>query len=105
MTGLPAVIKTRRLGYDGKGQEVVRSRGEAEAAVEELGAGLIVEGFVAFERELSVLAVAGREGGRAFYPLTENHHRGGYPEGELCPGARPRAAPPVGSRTAPAFVR
>ena len=77
VTGIPAVIKTRRFGYDGKGQVVARSPGEAEAAVEELGAGLIAEGFVAFERELSVLAVAGREGGRAFYPLTENHHQGG----------------------------
>ena len=77
VTGLPAVIKTRRLGYDGKGQVVVCSQGEAEAAVERLGAGLIAESFVAFERELSVLAVAGRGGGRAFYPLTENHHQGG----------------------------
>lgn len=77
VTGLPAVIKTRRLGYDGKGQVVVRSRGEAEAAVQRLGAGLIAERFVAFDRELSVLAVAGRDGGRAFYPLTENHHQGG----------------------------
>ena len=77
VTGLPAVIKTRRLGYDGKGQVVARSQGEVEAAVERLGAGLIAESFVAFERELSVLAAAGREGGRAFYPLTENHHHGG----------------------------
>ncbi len=77
VTGLPAVIKTRRLGYDGKGQVVARSRGEAEAAAGRLGAGLIAERFVAFDRELSVLAVAGRGGGRAFYPLTENHHRGG----------------------------
>ncbi len=77
VTGLPAVIKTRRFGYDGKGQVVVSSQGEAVAAVRQLGAGLIAECFVAFERELSVLAVAGREGERAFYPLTENHHRGG----------------------------
>ena len=76
-TGLPAVIKTRRFGYDGKGQVVARSLGEAEAAVARLGAGLIAERFVAFDREVSVLAVAGRGGDRAFYPLTENHHREG----------------------------
>ena len=77
VTGLPAVIKTRRLGYDGKGQAVVRTGAEAAKAVERLGTGLIAESFVRFERELSVLAVAGRDGSRAFYPLTENHHRGG----------------------------
>ncbi len=92
VTGLPAVIKTRRLGYDGKGQAVVRTFEEAAAAAERLGAGsvangsalnvvarygLIAEGLVRFDRELSVLAVAGRDGDRVFYPLTENHHGGG----------------------------
>ena len=77
VTGLPAVIKTRRLGYDGKGQAVVRSAAEAAAAVDVLGPGLIAERFIDFDRELSILAVAGREGDRAFYPLTENHHRDG----------------------------
>lgn len=107
VTGLPAVIKTRRLGYDGKGQEVVRSRGEAEAAVEELGAGLIVEGFVAFERELSVLAVAGREGGRAFYPLTENHHRRGILRVSYAPapGLAPLRAPAPALTPAPDLPR
>ncbi len=76
-TGLPAVIKTRRLGYDGKGQRVVRTAAEAKAAVARLGPGLIAETLVRFDRELSVLAVAGRDGRRVFYPLTENHHRGG----------------------------
>ena len=77
VTGLPTVIKTRRFGYDGKGQAVVRTGAEAAAAVARLGTGLIAESLVRFERELSVLAVAGRDGTRAFYPLTENHHRGG----------------------------
>ena len=77
VTGLPAVIKTRRLGYDGKGQAVARTFAEAAAAVKRLGAGLIAERFVPFERELSVLAVQGGDGSRVFYPLTENHHRGG----------------------------
>lgn len=101
-TGLPAVIKTRRLGYDGKGQVVVRSQGEAEAAVERLGAGLIAERFVAFDRELSVLAVAGRDGGRAFYPLTENHHEGGILRVSYAPA--PSLVPPRVSEPAPSSV-
>ena len=75
--GLPAVIKTRRFGYDGKGQIVARSAEEAAAALDVLGPGLIAESFVRFKRELSVLAVRGRDGGRVFYPLTENRHHGG----------------------------
>ena len=76
-TGLPAVIKTRRFGYDGKGQAVVRSADEAAAALNKLGPWLIAERFVDFERELSILAARGRDGSRVFYPLTENHHRDG----------------------------
>jgi len=76
-TGLPVVIKTRRFGYDGKGQVVARSAGEAAAAVDALGPGLIAERFIDFERELSILAVRGRDGSRVFYSLTENHHRNG----------------------------
>lgn len=85
VTGLPAVLKTRRLGYDGKGQVVVRSPGEAAAAREVLAGPLIAEAFVAFERELSVLAVAARDGSRVFYPLTENHHRGGMLRASYAP--------------------
>lgn len=85
VSGLPAVIKTRRLGYDGKGQVVVRSRDEAAAARGALAGPLIAESFVAFERELSVLAVAGRDGGRVFYPLTENHHAGGILRASYAP--------------------
>ena len=105
-TGLPAVIKTRRFGYDGKGQVVARSQGEAEAGVERLGAGLIAERFVAFDRELSVVAVAGRGGGRAFYPLTENHHRDGILRVSYAPAAGvaplvPGTEPAPGPRSAP----
>ena len=77
VTALPTVIKTRRFGYDGKGQIVARSRAEAAAALEACGPGLIAERFIRFERELSILAVRGRDGQRVSYPLTENHHRGG----------------------------
>ncbi|TVR58629.1 MAG: 5-(carboxyamino)imidazole ribonucleotide synthase [Candidatus Competibacteraceae bacterium] len=75
---LPAVLKTRRLGYDGKGQRVLRKSEESEAAWRELGGvPLILESFVPFEREVSVLAARGRAGEIAFYPLVENHHRDG----------------------------
>ncbi|MDE2974069.1 MAG: 5-(carboxyamino)imidazole ribonucleotide synthase [Gemmatimonadota bacterium] len=76
-TGLPAVIKTRRFGYDGKGQAVVHSAEEAASVQASLGPGLLAERFVDFERELSIVAARGRDGGRVFYPLTENHHRDG----------------------------
>jgi 5-(carboxyamino)imidazole ribonucleotide synthase len=76
--GLPAVLKTRRFGYDGKGQAVLRSESEAKAAFERLGGvPLILEGFVKFERELSIIAVRGRQGELACYPLVQNHHQGG----------------------------
>jgi 5-(carboxyamino)imidazole ribonucleotide synthase len=75
---LPAVLKTRRLGYDGKGQRVLRVPEDVEPAWRVLGgAPLILESFVPFEREVSVLAVRGRDGATAFYPLVENHHRDG----------------------------
>jgi 5-(carboxyamino)imidazole ribonucleotide synthase len=76
--GLPALLKTRRFGYDGKGQCVVRCAADAESAWEQLGrAPLIAEGFLRFDRELSILAVRGKDGGAVFYPLVENHHAGG----------------------------
>jgi 5-(carboxyamino)imidazole ribonucleotide synthase len=75
---LPAVLKTRRLGYDGKGQRVLRAPEDSEAAWRELGGvPLILESFVPFEREVSVLAARGRDGEIVFYPLVENHHRDG----------------------------
>ncbi|HYP91578.1 MAG TPA: 5-(carboxyamino)imidazole ribonucleotide synthase [Polyangiaceae bacterium] len=76
--GLPAVLKTRRFGYDGKGQAVLRSEAEAKAAFEQLGAApLILEGFVRFQRELSIIAVRSASGETACYPLVQNHHASG----------------------------
>ncbi|HUP92556.1 MAG TPA: 5-(carboxyamino)imidazole ribonucleotide synthase [Solimonas sp.] len=76
--GLPAVLKTRRLGYDGKGQAVLRTPEDLDAAWARLGAQpLILEAFVPFERELSCLAVRGLKGELAFYPVIENLHRDG----------------------------
>lgn len=76
--GLPAVLKTRRNGYDGKGQFVLRQRGDIDKAWRELGdAPLILEVFVPFEREISILTVRGQDGAQAFYPLVENVHQEG----------------------------
>lgn len=75
---LPAVLKTRRFGYDGKGQYELREPDDIAAAWRSLnGVPLILEGFVTFEREVSIIAVRGRAGETAFYPLVENHHREG----------------------------
>lgn len=84
-TRLPAVIKTRRFGYDGKGQIVAQSRAAAAAALDTLGPDLIAEQFIQFERELSILAVRSRDGRRVFYPLTENHHRDGILRASYAP--------------------
>ena len=84
-TGLPAVIKTRRFGYDGKGQVVAHSAEEAAAALDSLGPGLLAERLIDFERELSILAVGGLDGRRVFYPLTENHHRDGILRASYAP--------------------
>jgi 5-(carboxyamino)imidazole ribonucleotide synthase len=76
--GLPAVLKTRRMGYDGKGQWVLRTREDAEFVKREFPTTpLLLENFVMFQRELSILAARSRSGETAFYPLVENHHRGG----------------------------
>lgn len=76
--GLPAVLKTRRLGYDGKGQKVLRAPDEIEAAWRALnGSPCVVEEFIAFEREVSLIAVRSRSGETAFYPLVHNIHDNG----------------------------
>lgn len=76
--GLPAVLKTRTLGYDGKGQAVLREPADLDGAWGQLGGvPLILEGFVGFEREVSIIAARGRDGATACYPLSENVHREG----------------------------
>lgn len=76
--GLPVVVKTRRFGYDGKGQWVVRKHGDIARAWHALGAAsLVVEAFVPFEREVSILGVRSTSGEIRFWPLVENEHRGG----------------------------
>jgi 5-(carboxyamino)imidazole ribonucleotide synthase len=84
--GLPAVLKTTRWGYDGKGQAILRTPGDVEAAWSTLGGrALILEGFVGFDRELSLLSVRGRTGETTFYPLVENHHREGILRKTIAP--------------------
>ncbi|HTL97182.1 MAG TPA: ATP-grasp domain-containing protein, partial [Holophagaceae bacterium] len=76
--GYPAVLKTRRLGYDGRGQRVIRSPAELGSAFNALcGVPLILEEFIAFEREVSLIGVRNTNGETAFYPLAENTHREG----------------------------
>jgi 5-(carboxyamino)imidazole ribonucleotide synthase len=83
--GLPAVLKTRTLGYDGKGQAVLREPGDVEAAWQQLGGvPLILEGFVRFAREVSIIAVRGRDGEMCFYPLAENEHHAGILRSSRC---------------------
>lgn len=99
--GLPAVLKTRSGGYDGKGQQVIRQRSEAAEAwgslggqsggqpggqsVNEAGVKLIVEGFVKFSREVSIIGVRGVDGAVRMYPLTENVHQQGILRTSISP--------------------
>jgi 5-(carboxyamino)imidazole ribonucleotide synthase len=76
--GWPAILKSRTLGYDGKGQSVLKSVDDLEPAWESLqGVPAIVEAFVPFKREVSIIAARNVSGAIAFYPLSENLHRGG----------------------------
>jgi len=90
--GTPCILKTRRLGYDGKGQFRIKTPADVDAAWDALGAqaatvGLILEGFVHFQRELSVVAVRGRDGEFRAWPLTENWHVDGVLSASLAPAS------------------
>jgi 5-(carboxyamino)imidazole ribonucleotide synthase len=99
--GLPGVLKTRRFGYDGKGQAVLRTPGEARAGFRRLaGQPLIFEQFVPFEREVSLVAVRARSGEIRTYPLAENVHEQGILASSSAPFTDPRLA-----RAASAHVR
>lgn len=83
---IPLILKTRRLGYDGKGQFLVKSLEDAITAFKELGQkNIIAEGFVQFDRELSCIAVRGIDGATFFYPLVENFHHQGILRLSLAP--------------------
>lgn len=76
--GLPVVLKTRRLGYDGKGQFVIKSENDIATAWDALGGSeLIAEEWVAFDYEVSQIATRGVDDDIEFFPLTHNQHAGG----------------------------
>jgi 5-(carboxyamino)imidazole ribonucleotide synthase len=84
--GLPGVLKTRRLGYDGKGQYVLHEAADIDAAWVAIGgAGLIYEKFQAFSREVSLVGARSAAGDTVFYPLSANTHGGGVLRYSLAP--------------------
>ena len=92
VSGTPAILKTRRFGYDGKGQARVMDRAAADAALASLqGAPAIAEGFVRFSREISVIAARGRDGQIAAYDPGENIHRDGILDTTTVPATLPLA--------------
>jgi 5-(carboxyamino)imidazole ribonucleotide synthase len=86
--GLPAVLKTRREGYDGKGQIWIRDAADAEVAFDAIGRRpAVLEAAAVFNRELSVIAARDHDGAVAVYPLGENIHAGGVLKTTLAPAA------------------
>jgi len=84
--GHPLLLKTRRGGYDGKGQAWIESPAEAEAVWASVGArAAIAEAPADFIRELSIIAARGRDGELAFYPVAENHHEHGVLRRSVAP--------------------
>lgn len=90
--GGPALLKTRREGYDGKGQAWVENHKDAKAAFSRIGGKpAILEGAADFVRELSVIAARGLDGEIACYPLSENHHEKGVLRRTVAPAKAKRA--------------
>ncbi len=90
--GFPCVVKTRRHGYDGKGQAVVKSDADlpkAAALLQEAKLPCIAERFVAFDKEISVILARGRDGSAAVFPLAENIHKDGILHTTFAPARVP----------------
>ena len=84
--GLPGVLKTRRLGYDGKGQYVLHAAEDLDKAWAAIGgAGLIYEKFQNFSREVSLVGARSASGQMVFYPLSSNTHAGGILRYSIAP--------------------
>ncbi|MET0279448.1 MAG: 5-(carboxyamino)imidazole ribonucleotide synthase [Pseudorhodoplanes sp.] len=99
--GLPAILKTRRMGYDGKGQHKIDVGGDPAAAWRALhGAACILEGFVPFEREISVVVARGRDGALQSFDVTENEHRDHILKVSRVPAVIPQAVADEASRIA-----
>lgn len=97
LIGMPAVLKTRRLGYDGKGQAVIPDDSAVDGAWKRLaGSPLIVEKYIAFQHELSVIGVRDIAGRELFYPPIENVHREGILRKSTAPA--PSATPESGAQ-------
>jgi 5-(carboxyamino)imidazole ribonucleotide synthase len=91
--GRPAVLKTRRLGYDGKGQVTIKNGMEPDTAWREVGGQpSILEAFVPFEREVSIIAARGFDGSVECFDVTENEHRDHILKVSRVPAALPLAA-------------
>jgi 5-(carboxyamino)imidazole ribonucleotide synthase len=85
-TGYPAIVKTRRLGYDGKGQYLLRTPQDIELAWQQLaGQDLLLENCVPFDYEVSQIAVRDRQGNIAYYPLSQNTHQAGILRHSIAP--------------------
>jgi 5-(carboxyamino)imidazole ribonucleotide synthase len=92
VVGAPALLKTRRLGYDGKGQARVNSLDELVAAHEQLGSvPCLLEGFLPLEREVSVVLARNAQGEIAVFPVSENQHRHGILDISIVPARVPDA--------------
>ena len=90
--GAPSILKTRRLGYDGKGQARLQSVDDIAVAFDAIGrAPATLEAMVAFKFEVSVLLVRGLDGTTAFYDIPQNHHEGGILRTSTVPSALPEA--------------
>ena len=90
--GLPAVLKTTRLGYDGKGQAMLRDMDDLAPAFERLTPRpLVLEGFVNFDREISVIVARGADGAMAAFDTVENRHRDHILDVTLAPARIPEA--------------
>jgi 5-(carboxyamino)imidazole ribonucleotide synthase len=86
--GAPAILKTARMGYDGKGQAVIRAAGDVDAAwnaVSAMGSEFILEAMVSFRMEVSVICARSATGETACFPVAENEHRGGILHLTRCP--------------------
>lgn len=87
-TGRPAVLKTRRFGYDGKGQSHIRTGDDPVNAWRTMGeAPAILEAHIAFEREISVILARGRNGETRAYDVGENRHAGGILDETIVPAS------------------
>jgi 5-(carboxyamino)imidazole ribonucleotide synthase len=90
--GVPAVLKTRRFGYDGKGQAIIRAGDDVESIWQEIGTKLaILEQFIPFEREISVIAARAADGQVECFDVTENEHRDHILKVSRVPAAIPDA--------------